>query len=423
MPFPESTFARTGRFTEIYRVGQGAAGQVYSALDNLGRRVAVKELLPGAEGFVAFRAKFEKEARLQAALDHPNIVRVHHLEEDPETRELYLICEYADGGSLADLLEQGPLAEGLALALALDICAALEETERRRIVHRDVKPSNILLFRGPGERLTAKLSDFGIAQDARQRKTTMLPGTSHPGTPVYMAPEQADVTLVVDTRADIFALGLTLWESLTGDDYKALVRSGVGPSLREHRPDVSAGAGAVITRAARPDREERYQTPRAMADDLRRILGGEALDARTVHLARPARRAEGPPAGWQQGLGAIGMTLLLMFASTLATGIIMFALGAFSPGGAQGPRSQPELAAPLTATPVPALQPTVPPPPGATATPSELIPLPTAPPPTVPPPTLDSTSIIATAVRGTAVAGEQAPTAEPEPSPIDARRP
>ncbi|NJO84966.1 MAG: hypothetical protein HC828_20910 [Blastochloris sp.] len=78
MPFPSSIFAQNGRFTEIYPIGNGAAGQVYAALDNLGRRVAIKEALPTTEAFASIRAKFEKESRIQAALDHPNIIRVYH---------------------------------------------------------------------------------------------------------------------------------------------------------------------------------------------------------------------------------------------------------------------------------------------------------------------------------------------------------
>jgi len=369
MPFPDSSFARSGRFSEIYPIGQGAVGRVYSAHDNLGRRVAVKEALPGAEGFAAFRAKFEQEARLQAALDHPNIVRVHHLEQDPHSGELFLICEYADAGSLADRIERdGPLPAAEAVAVAIDICAALEETAARRIVHRDVKPSNILLFRRAGGGLTAKLADFGIAQDARQRKTTMLSGASHPGTPLYMAPEQADVTAILDVRADIFALGLTLWEMLTGEDYKALAHGGAGPSLQAYRPDAGPALGHVIARAVRPNRDERYQTPQAFAADLRRLLAGQPIAPQAAGAAPPAperRGCLGPVA-------VITMMLAIMFGGTIVVAAIAGVFGFLLPVRAE--------TFPLeTATPI--LSETSPPLP--TPPPAELppgLPAPTAPP-------------------------------------------
>lgn len=367
MPFPESSFARSGRFSEIRPIGRGAVGQVYAAVDNLGRRVAVKEALPTAEGFAVFSTKFEKESRLQAALDHPNIVRVYHLEEDGETGELYLICEYADGGSLAELIErEGPLPEARAMTLALDICAALEETERLRIVHRDLKPSNILLFTQPGGGLTAKLGDFGIAQDARQRKTTVFPGTSHPGTPLYMAPEQADATLILDTRADIYALGITLWEMLTREDYKALLRDAARPTLQTYVPATSAGIGQVIARAVHSDREERYESPRQLADDLRRVLHGDRPAPETLRMVSPTRRPREALTLWRGGLAPLVVTGVLLVGSIVATAALAGVTGLLT-----GWTTRPPLLSALQPTAVPPggpFEPTVPPP---TATPIE----------------------------------------------------
>lgn len=346
MPFLTSSYARTGRFQEIYPVGNGAAGQVYHAIDNLGRHVAVKEALPNAEGFAALRAKFEKEARIQAQLSHPNIVRVYHLEQDPESNELYLICEFADAGSLAQMIErEGSLPETQAIKLTLDLCAALEETERLRIVHRDIKPSNILLFRASDGGLTAKLSDFGIAQDTRQRRTTMLPGTSHPGTPLYMAPEQADATLLIDTRADIFALGITLWEILTREDYKALLRDDTEPALTTFRPASSAALGQVIACAAQSDRNRRYQNPRDFAADLRRLLAGESLAPQTIHALPQARSAQ-QPITWMRALGPAVFTIALLLSVSLVS-FGLFGLFGFFNGGS--PASRPPMANPVAA--------------------------------------------------------------------------
>src|SRR5262245_44833336 len=219
MPFPSSSFVESGRFTDVRLFGRGAGGQVYYARDNLGRAVAIKEVLPSTRHFQDLCDKLQKEAQIQAALQHPNIVHVYHLEEDPRSHERYLICEYVPGGSLADHLKQhGPLAQDEAITVAIDICRALEAIADQRIVHRDIKPSNILLITDErGGIVSAKLGDFGVAQDRKLPATTHLPGMAHhPGTPEYMAPEQADITRPVDVRTDLYALGITLWEMLTG---------------------------------------------------------------------------------------------------------------------------------------------------------------------------------------------------------------
>src|SRR4051812_20598326 len=124
MSFPNSSFALAGKYTQIHLIGQGSGGNVYRALDNVRRVVAVKEALPAQVGFIDTQARFEKEARVHATLKHPKIIQVYHLEEDPGTHALYLICEYANGGSLADHLKAyGPLPEQQAIRIALVICA------------------------------------------------------------------------------------------------------------------------------------------------------------------------------------------------------------------------------------------------------------------------------------------------------------
>jgi serine/threonine protein kinase len=151
MPFSDSIFVRTGRFSNVREIGKGSFGKVYYATDNLGRAVAVKEALPTSALFHEARNRFAKESQLQASLQHPNIVSVYHFEEDPNSREYYLISEYMDGGSLADYLDtRVTLSEQQALKVALDICAALEIVWGAKIVHRDIKPSYLL--NNPGER-------------------------------------------------------------------------------------------------------------------------------------------------------------------------------------------------------------------------------------------------------------------------------
>jgi serine/threonine protein kinase len=298
MPFPNSSFALAGKYTRIQLIGQGSGGKVYRAVDNLERLVAVKEVLPSQASFVNAQNRFEKEVRIHASLKHSKIIQVYHLEEDPRTHELYLICEYANGGSLADHLKaHGSLPEQQAIRITLDICAALEEVSTKNFVHRDIKPSNILLFKdNQGQISEAKLADFGVAKDLDQRRAgqpSTQRGGGHPGTPEYMAPEQADITKPVDIRTDLYALGLCLWEMLTNTVYK-LVRASTGPPvLHAHNSQASRDIAEVIRRAAQDDPADRYPTARAMAVDLQDVLGGRSLAATptiTIRYGPPARR-------------------------------------------------------------------------------------------------------------------------------------
>jgi serine/threonine protein kinase len=353
MPFPASVFARSGKFSEITPIGRGAAGQVYAARDNLDRLVAVKEALPMQEGFDRIRAKFEKESRLQASLNHPNIVRVYHLEDDPQTRELYLVCEYASAGSLAEMLEQrGPLPQPEALTIAIDLCAALEETERQQIVHRDIKPSNILLTSDTQEQMTAKLSDFGIAQDRKLRRTTILPGTTHPGTPLYMAPEQADGTALLDTRTDIYALGMTLWEMLTGTDYKMLLRDTPRPDIRDYNAQANPDIGRIVQRATQPAPADRYQSPQELRADLELVRYGK----RPVAAERaPQRRGSVPRPPMRPAL--IGAGLLLLLVGVVWGVVLLWGSVANSIAAVQPPQASEAQPPPVT-TIIP-MQPTV----------------------------------------------------------------
>lgn len=300
MPFPTSSFAQSGQFRNIRPIGQGASGQVYYAEDNLGRPVAVKEALPSSQQFQATLAQFVQEARLQASLDHPNIVRVYALDMEPQTQEHYLVCEYANGGSLTQHLETyGALTEPQAIKVALDICAALERTAAQQVVHCDIKPLNILLFNDTqGQIVTAKLGDFGVAQDRAAQGTTIVAGTPYPGTPLYMAPEQSNRSNILDVRTDLYALGITLFEMLTLKDYKLLPATGGAPDLQALNPLASPGIAAVIRRAVQDDPRKRYQTPQDMATDLRGVLRGSVPTSPSgpvtasppVPPSRPSRR-------------------------------------------------------------------------------------------------------------------------------------
>ncbi|NNJ11196.1 serine/threonine protein kinase [Chloroflexales bacterium ZM16-3] len=355
MPFPTSNLVQTSRFRHVRVIGKGAFGQVYYAEDNLHRKVAVKEILPTSPGFANARDRFERESRIHAQVQHANIISVYHLEEDQQTKELYLVCEYADGGSLADYLQAyGPLTEQQAIKVSIDICIALDATWAHQIIHRDVKPSNIMLKLGPqSEIVAAKLGDFGIAQDQHSTRTTIRQGASHPGTPLYMAPEQSNAVALLDVRADIYALGIVLWEMLTGVDYKPLLVQGSNPSLRQYNPAASAWMAAIIARAVQNDLNIRYRGPREMWDDLVNVRDGkqpahalkveptqrivfpagptqpmvQPLSSPVAQVARPTRRGV-----W------LAPTLLAVI---LLVGLLAVMLQLFSPAQAQTPTLTP----------------------------------------------------------------------------------
>ena len=211
---PESLF--DGRYHLVRVLGAGGFGQVFLAEDTrLGRDVAIKELLADRQRdratYDRYLERFQREARAGSALRSQNVVTVYDLHVDADGN-YYLVLEYVEGQDLSDLLAQvGVLPLERALAITLDIARALDQVHEQDIVHRDIKPANILItVRG-----LAKLSDFGLAQVAHESQRSQI-ASRHPGTPVYMSPEQRVGYGYIDGRSDLYSLGLVLYEMLTG---------------------------------------------------------------------------------------------------------------------------------------------------------------------------------------------------------------
>ena len=257
-PKPEletGQFILNGKYRVLEFLGQGAFAQVYR-VRHLELKVdrAVKVVsrdTPGVGSTVLddFRARFRLEAQLGARLDHPNVIRIHDFEE-AEGR-LYLVMEYAPGGSLpGQLREQGPLPVADAVRLTLEAAAGLEALHGLGAVHRDVKPSNILLD-GQGH---AKLADLGLAQlpggpSRRSMAGSLAPG--HPGTPEYMSPEQESTSGYLTPSSDVYSLGSVLFELLTGRLWKEAMTN--VEDVRELRAEVPASVAAVLTRMLREE--------------------------------------------------------------------------------------------------------------------------------------------------------------------------
>jgi len=263
-----------GRYQIRQEIGRGGMARVYLAFDPTFRRqVAVKVLPPHYLDNPLLRARFEREARLIATIEHPAIVPVYDFGEQEE--QLYLVMRYMPGGSLAGVIRQGPFSLVKAAELMTVLAPALDAVHAQGIVHRDLKPGNVLLdaFGNPA------LSDFGIAHlsDA----TIELTGDAIIGTPAYMSPEQVRAEVELDGRSDIYSLGIILFEVLTGrQPYQAATPMSVAmrhltdptPEIFRLRPELPESLQAVLDRALAKDRERRYPKASEMAFDLRTLV-------------------------------------------------------------------------------------------------------------------------------------------------------
>ncbi len=253
-------------------IGQGGFGQVYLAYDEaMDRHVAIKELSgrtadTSPDQWREYQQRFAKEAQVISHLSHPNVVTTYALESDA-AGSLYLVTEYVEGGSLREILKDGPLDIGRAVSIALDIAQAIEAIYRYDIVHRDIKPSNILI----GSDGHAKLTDFGVAQVGRETLRTQET-TEHPGTPAYKSPEQATSRGYLDQRSDLYALGLVLYEMLTGALY---VRNRVPP--HHLNPQTPLALSRVVLKALEEELARRYQTAAALCQDLEHVRDQSTL--------------------------------------------------------------------------------------------------------------------------------------------------
>ena len=239
-PSPEEIADKFPSFDVRRCLGRGGMGVVYQARQkSLNREVAIKILAPERVDDPRFAEIFSKEAELLAKLSHPNIVTIHDFGETGGL--FYLVMEYVDGVNLRDLLQAGNLEPEQALAVVPPICEALEYAHEKGVVHRDIKPENLLLDREG----RVKIADFGIAA---------LVGAvgENSGTPPYMAPEQSGGS--VDRRADIYALGVVLYEMLTGERPTVNV---VAPS---RKVQVDVKIDEMVLRALENEPEKRYQT-------------------------------------------------------------------------------------------------------------------------------------------------------------------
>jgi serine/threonine protein kinase/formylglycine-generating enzyme required for sulfatase activity/pimeloyl-ACP methyl ester carboxylesterase len=283
---------RIGAYQLLDPLGRGGMGEVHLAFDTrLGRKVAIK-LLP-----VEFTAqpervrRFEQEARAASALNHPNIITIHEIGEAPKEdgNRRYIVTEYVEGETLRQRMTDSPqrqIAVSEAIDVASQIAAALSAAHGAGIVHRDIKPENVMVRR---DRLV-KVLDFGLAKLTESptpglgsRDSTLIKDSTASGvvmgTPRYMAPEQARGHKV-DTRTDIFSLGVMLYEMIAGrppfagetpGEMIAAILRDEPPPLGRHAPEAPPELERILSKALRKNRDERYQTVDELSADLKKM--------------------------------------------------------------------------------------------------------------------------------------------------------
>ena len=339
-----------GRYHVEARLARGGMATVYRALDSrLDRVVALKVMHPALAQDDEFVSRFIREARSAARLSHPNVVTVIDAGEDEG--HPYIVFEYVDGETLKDRIRrQGRLPIPEAVAYAIEICRALGAAHAERLVHRDVKPQNVLID-AEGR---AKVTDFGIARSLEMEGLTAAGRVL--GTTDYVSPEQALGELVTE-QSDLYSLGICLYEMLTGDiPYKADTQVAVAmkhvrdpmPDVQQRRPEVSALVAAIVERATAKETVNRYGSADEMARDLEEALAIEAAragettgEATSVLQALPGETADFAPRRLRSPrralvttllVGAIAAALVVVFASRTERGTTGGAAPKASPG-------------------------------------------------------------------------------------------
>ncbi len=274
----------TGRYQIVRHLARGGMAEVYLARDLLlDRPVALKVLFPEFATDRSFVERFRREARSAANLNHPNIVSIYDWGEEDGT--YFIVMEYVDGLTLRDLVHrQGPLMASRAAEIGADIAGALQFAHVGGVIHRDVKPGNVLITTSQ-----VKVTDFGIARAGDPAESLTQAGAVM-GTATYFSPEQAQGH-VVDPRTDVYSLGVVLYEMVagrppfTGDNpvsiaYQHVREEPVPPS--EHNPDVPALFEAIVAKAMAKNRANRYTSAEDLRSDLLRFNSGHAISAQPV---------------------------------------------------------------------------------------------------------------------------------------------
>ncbi len=295
------------------QIGQGGMGVVYKAEDTrLKRTVALKFMPLNTLGSGEGKSRFNREAQAAAALNHPHIATIHEI--DGSDGQLFIAMEYIDGHNLKVMIEKAPLKVEEAVRIAIDTADGLQTAHEKGIVHRDIKPANIMLT----EKSQVKIMDFGLAKFAGKTKLTKTDMTL--GTAAYMSPEQAQ-GIEVDSRSDVFSLGVVLYEMLTGQSpFKGDYEQAVVYSILNEDPEPITGLRTgvpmelerIVDKAMAKSQDERYQRTDEMLVDLRALQKKLADLTGASRISSVARRPGKKFATWRLWL-PWGIAALMTF--------------------------------------------------------------------------------------------------------------
>ncbi|MBC8108150.1 MAG: serine/threonine protein kinase, partial [Anaerolineae bacterium] len=348
-PISERPGTRIGPYKLLEQIGEGGFGTVFMAEQEhpVRRRVALKIIKLGMDTRSVV-ARFEQERQALAMMDHPNIAKVFDAGATEQGRP-YFVMELCIGESITDYCDKQNLAISDRLELFVQVCQAVQHAHQKGLIHRDIKPSNILVASQDGKPF-AKIIDFGIAKATQSKLTEKTLFTAHKtlvGTPEYMSPEQAEGSLDIDTRTDVYALGVVLYELLTGAtpfdptrlrsaayaEIQRIIREDdpPNPSTRlSQNSDTIASVAArrqteprklgtivrgeldwIVMKALEKNRQRRYETAISLGQDIQRYLAGEAVGAAPVSRAYWFRKFIARNKGTVSAGAAVAAALLI----------------------------------------------------------------------------------------------------------------
>ena len=405
------TIGHIGRYALKYKIGAGGLGTVYAAHDPLlSRLIAIKtlnlEIAP--EERDAFNALFLNEARAAGGLSHPHIVTV--FDAGVSDQSAYIAMELLKGRDLRQLRQEGWRPTPMQAAMIVRrVADALAYAHSKGVVHRDIKPANIFMV----GRTQPRVLDFGIARIAHQHDGA---GDIAAGSPYYMAPEQARQQ-TVDRRADVFSLGVVLYELLTDrKPFRGSTLSEITTAVIDHKPpradevepNVPTALAEITARAMEKDPEHRYRSARALSRELRHWLDENGNSPESV----PAESGELPPAERRSRR----VTLAAGLAVGVGAVLVWLAMHGSSPAPAETMAGAPAVARPAPARPVTTPPPAPEPAPVLAAAPAEAPAVVTAPAADVPAPPVEAASAAAPTVAPARAAAPRAAPAKPAPA-------